>query len=106
MSAFERAEQVIQDQFPVARLRDILDQPIALKRGQVLKVFEDGGISLEASCYDDVADFACEQLSRPGSSALLEASGEDEVANELGDVCDPANLTSFTGPFVGEQEPD
>jgi hypothetical protein len=94
VSAFERAEQVIQGPLPIARLRNATYQPSALERGQGLQVFEDGAIPLEASYYDYVADFARDQLCRRGISVLREPSGVDEVTDELGDVCILANLFS------------
>jgi capsular polysaccharide biosynthesis protein len=94
VSAFERAEQVIQGPLPIARLRNVRYQPSALERGQGLQIFEDGAIPREASYYDYVADFAREQLCRRGISSLPEPSAADEVADEMGDVCILANLFS------------
>lgn len=94
VSAFERAEQVIVGPLPVARLRNVLYQPSALEMGQGLQIVQDGGIPLEASYYDYVADFAREQLSRRGISSMPQPSTALEIANVQGDVCVLANLFS------------
>jgi hypothetical protein len=94
VSAFKRAEQVIQGPLPIARLRNINYHPSALELGQGLQTFEDGGIPCEASYYDYVSDFARDQLCRRGISSLPECNPADEVADELGDVCILANLFS------------
>lgn len=94
VSAFERAEEVIEGPLPVARLRTVLYQPSALERGQGLQIFHDGGIPLEASYYDYVADFVRGQLIRRGIVCLPQPSTALEIANVQGDVCVLANLFS------------
>lgn len=94
VSAFERAEVVIQGPIPVARLRNVLYQPNALGLGQGLQIFEDGAIPLEASYYDYVVDFSREQLIHQGISSLPTPNSSFDYANVQGDVCILANLFS------------
>lgn len=75
---------------PLTRLRNVHFQPNALEQGQGLQILEDGGIPLEASYYDYVADFARDQLLRRGIPSLPEAP----CADGFGDVCILANLFS------------